>query len=327
MSRVEDDREAARVAEKLMLQKQQHERKTRDKDAGESAFAKLLNQGQSERSQTQAKKGETTQHAANRMYAEAMEHAADEVALLKREQGKDSQAQSTSRQTGQAFNDKLQSSQSAEGRQVSESRAGDQTAEGMAVAGRAEDHGAAQGTSQGRSQDARVTEERLEERGESSHQSGLGASARGKGDLKAEKDGGGGGQQSGGDKKEGGDGMNPSFRLNPALMAPVPVAKPKDTGASSRLRALANEIAQKIVERARVGTNAVGQAEFQIDLRSNVLAGLSIKVSGGNGRIKAVFSGNDREVLKMLEEQKDGLKSALAGRGMRLEELKIDYRA
>jgi flagellar hook-length control protein FliK len=107
----------------------------------------------------------------------------------------------------------------------------------------------------------------------------------------------------------------------------VPVAKPKDTGPNARLRALANEIAQKIVERVRVGTNAAGQAEFQIDLRSNVLAGLSIKVSGGNGRIKAVFSGNDREVLKMLEEQKDGLKNALAGRGLKLEELRVEHRA
>jgi len=76
-----------------------------------------------------------------------------------------------------------------------------------------------------------------------------------------------------------------------------------------------------------VGTNAAGNAEFQIDLRSTVLSGLSIKVSGGNGRIRATFAGSDREVLKLLEDNKDALKQALGGRGLSLEELRIEVRA
>lgn len=325
MSRVEDDREVARVAEKLMLQKQQQETRTREKGAQESAFAKLVTQGQADKTQKQARKDSAGQ-AANKMYAEAMEQAADEVELYSRSLGQEVLAQAKARQSGQAFGEKLRGAQGDESRHTEQRGANERTSDGMAAAGRFADEGASQATSEGRSQDARVTEERLEERGESSKQ-GLGGSARGKGDLKAERDGSGGGQKgNGGDKKDGNDAAN-SFRLNPALMAPVAVAKPKETGANARLRALANEIAQKIVERVRVGTNAAGQAEFQIDLRSNVLAGLSIKVSGGNGRIKAVFSGNDREVLKMLEEQKDGLKNALAGRGLKLEELRVEHRA
>ena len=131
--------------------------------------------------------------------------------------------------------------------------------------------------------------------------------------------------RDGKDKKEGE--LAAGFRYNPALRAPVPVAQPKSTGGSERLRALANEIAQKIVERVRVGTNAAGNSEFQIDLRGDVLGGMSIKVSAKNGKISAVFSGKDREVLKMLEQQREGLKTALSGRGLTLESLKVEARS
>ena len=60
--------------------------------------------------------------------------------------------------------------------------------------------------------------------------------------------------------------------------------------------------------------------------RSNVLAGLSINVSSRNGRIKAVFSGSDRDVLKMLEEHREGMKAALVARGLTVEELRIEAR-
>jgi hypothetical protein len=114
--------------------------------------------------------------------------------------------------------------------------------------------------------------------------------------------------------------------MNPALVAPSPLATPKDMAGSARLRALANEIAQRIVERIRVGVNARGESEFQIDLRSNVLQGLSIKISGAKGRIRAVFSGKDREVLQLLQRQSDGLRSALEGRGLKVEELRVEER-
>jgi hypothetical protein len=109
-------------------------------------------------------------------------------------------------------------------------------------------------------------------------------------------------------------------------MAPVPVAKQREASGSDRLRKVANELAQKIVERVRVGTNAAGKTEFQVDLRSDVLSGLSVRVSAHGGKIKAVFSGNDREVLKLIEEHGEALKSALAARGLTLEEFKTEAR-
>jgi hypothetical protein len=110
-------------------------------------------------------------------------------------------------------------------------------------------------------------------------------------------------------------------------MAPVPVAQKNTTTGSDRLRRIATEIAQKIVERVRVGTNAAGNAEFQIDLRSNVLSGLQVKVSAKNGRISAVFSGSDKDVLKMLEEHEESLKGALQSRGLMLERFKVEAKA
>ena len=61
-------------------------------------------------------------------------------------------------------------------------------------------------------------------------------------------------------------------------------------------------------------TNAAGKTEFQVDLKDNVLSGLTIKVSSSGGKIKAVFSGKDPKVLKLVGEQAEQLKKALAGR-------------
>jgi flagellar hook-length control protein FliK len=57
-----------------------------------------------------------------------------------------------------------------------------------------------------------------------------------------------------------------------------------------------------------------------------VLNGLSIKISGRGGKITAVFSGKDTEVLKLIKQNADGLKSALQGRGLTLAELRIEER-
>jgi hypothetical protein len=120
--------------------------------------------------------------------------------------------------------------------------------------------------------------------------------------------------------------MGPGFRFNPALQAPVPVAKTKEASGSERLRKVANELAQKIVEKVRIGTNAAGKTEFQIDLKGDVLAGLSVKVSAKNGKISAVFSGSNKDILKMIEEQGEALKAALGARGLTLEDFKTEDR-
>lgn len=133
--------------------------------------------------------------------------------------------------------------------------------------------------------------------------------------------GSGGGQQGGqGDKPDAA-----TFRLPPAaLMAPPPLAKPKETKTDSRLRELAKELAEKIVKNVRVGTNKMGLPEFQLELKSDVLKGLKVKVSGRHGRIRAHFASKDPQVIKQLRAEMNGLREALTARGLKVDALEIE---
>jgi hypothetical protein len=229
------------------------------------------------------------------------------------------------RQDAKVQSERVQASLAGDAEKMSESHAADSAHGEVLSADRKQGREAASSLSQSRSSDAKAEGDAKAD----DHSSDMRAAGRAgqKGALKTDADAGGG--QGGGSKdgKQGGEAgaAAAGFRFNPALMAPVPVAQPKAN--TDRLRAIANEIAQKIVEKVRVGTNGAGQAEFQIDLRSNVLSGLSIKLSAKNGKIQAVFSGRDRDVLKMIEEQSEGLKTALQSRGLKLEELRFEARA
>lgn len=137
-----------------------------------------------------------------------------------------------------------------------------------------------------------------------------------------------GGGSTGQDSNRGGgnEKQESTFRMPPAaLMAPPPVARPKEGAAAGRFQAITKEIVEKIVSRVLVGHNDQGVPEFRIDLKSSVLKGLTIKVSGGRGgRIRAVFSGTDREALKALEKTSSELVSALAARGLSLEAIEFE---
>jgi hypothetical protein len=304
MSRVEDDRQAQRLQERLVQEKRLTEAKAKKTAEGESSFSKLVQQPQTQqKQQPQAKQNlgqavlaRATQEGGG-AYGAAMRHAA----------GK-SEERLQQAISGQPTPERQQ--------QVSQ--------ESQATVGRREDQNVSETRSESRTSESKKEGEATNER---TAESALGRATQHKGALKTDTESGGKG--GGGKEKDGKGGEAAAaagFRFNPALMAPVPVAKPKPTSGSDRLRAIANEIAQKIVERVRVGTNAAGNAEFQIDLRGDVLSGLSIKISAKNGKIAATFSGSDREVLKMLQEQSEGLKSALGNRGLKLEDVRFEAR-
>lgn len=331
MSRVDDDRDAARVAARLQEAKRQEEAQRGKKAAENAAFSKLM-QGAKKEQVAAQQQGLAKSAIAQLLEAAEAEHAG--------EAGHLEHAASESHQNESAFRSRVSvAGQETRHSQVErhENQAGTDAKlasdQGNAEAGasRQADQSSAARGAQGRSGDARVNRERAEGRKEGADSKGASAAGAGgaraeKGDLKADADK-GGGQQQGGNKDDKGSGAaNPGFRFNPALMAPVPVAKAKEASGSERLRKVANELAQKIVERVRVGTNAMGKMEFQIDLRSDVLSGLSVKVSAKNGKISAVFQGSDKDVLKMLEEQRETLKAALGTRGLTLEDLKIEAR-
>ncbi len=311
-----------------MLKKREEELRAKKNVEQDSAFARLVNQGKAEKKQLEKASvaRSAIAHLLEKESKEKLEEGHLEKAAAAEEQahGEKAESQNRARLSLRGVEQKLKEAYQSDSERAAEGKLADDGAAALVAEGKDADRSASSSAAQSRKSDAKATDKLLEEKREGADKA---ASTRGgarfeKGDLESDADRGGTSQNQGGDKKE--SGAPPSFRFNPALMAPVPVAQAKENRGSERLRAIANEIAQKIVERVRVGTNAAGKAEFQIDLRSNVLKGLSIKVSGGNGKISAVFSGSDREVLKLLREQSEQLKSALSGRGLTLEELRIE---
>jgi hypothetical protein len=333
MSRVEDDRDAARVAARLAEAKRAEESQRNKKAAENSAFSKLV-QGQKKEAQ-QAQESNLAKSAIAQLL-EAAEAGQAELshAAEKGQEGKAQESAFKSKLGEKGQDLKRTTHARTESRQGDKLKAAEDQGQAQTTAGRSADQASSTKGAESRKADAKTSLERLEERKEASESSSSSSSAASagsakgeKGDLKTDADKGGGSQQGGGDKKDGGAAAaNPGFRFNPALMAPVPVAKTKEASGSERLRKVANEVAQKIVERVRVGTNAAGKVEFQIDLRSDVLSGLSVKISAHNGKIKAVFQGNDKDVLKLIEEQREALTAALGQRGLSLEDFKIEAR-
>lgn len=341
MSRVDDDRDAARVAARLAEQKRTEQGKQTEKSQQNQTFKKLVGKqseaatGQQQQQKTDKK--DEKQNVGRSAIAHLLEsaEAQGQEAAHQTEAGNAQQSPQSAfkgRLGAKVFNDKVQSHTKPDGEQAQKLKAASD--QGLAQTGNAkqsENAGAAQ-RSEGRSTDAKVSNEKIEERKEASDANATtqaeGAKAMGeKGDLKVHADKGGSGGQGGSKDKDGSQGMGPGFRYNPALMAPVPVAKTKEASGSERLRKVANELAQKIVAGVRVGTNAMGKIEFQIDLKNDVLKGLSMKISCNNGKISAVFQGADKDVKKLLEEQKEALEAALSSRGLKLEDFKIEAKA
>ncbi|ATB46801.1 flagellar hook-length control protein FliK [Corallococcus macrosporus] len=304
MSRVDDDREAARLAERLLQEKKLAEGQAKKRQEGASAFQRLMQQTQQPPPPPGPAPAPPQQQGglARAVLARATQEGKTFGERVQKETQPGLKELAQPQTQGQA---QVQSSEARGGSRASDAR------------------------ETRRADEKKTTESREKDLGKAESSLGQVNSERGAA-IRADADAGGGKGSGGGgkDKKDGGaEAMGPGFRFNPALMAPVPVAKPKDTAGSERLRALATEIAQKIVDRVRVGTNAAGNAEFQIDLRGDVLSGLSIKVSARNGKISATFSGSNREVLKQLEGASEGLRSALSGRGLRLEDVRFEAKA
>ncbi len=332
MSRVDDDRQAARAAERQMEARRNEELQKGKKAAESTTFKKLVGQqqtqGQVQQRQSAEKQHELGKSAIASLLEGSEAHAKDET-----KGAREGQQTFTSRLKGSNASETLNKATRNEGEHQQAVGEGGRQVDQQTTQTAQTDKGNTSRGLEGRKADPAHGRAALEEAHESSELSSTGGAgaaggARGeKGDLKADADKGGGGQGGGGQKdSKDSPAMQPGFRFNPALMAPVPVAKQKDVSGSERLRKVANELAQKIVEKVRIGTNAAGKVEFQIDLRSDVLKGLSVKVSSHNGKIKAVFQGSDRDVMKLIEEQKESLTKALAARGLTLEDFKIEGR-
>jgi hypothetical protein len=340
VSRVEDDRDAARLAERIAAQKRAEESKKKESQAADSAFSRLVGGQQAEKKKGE-KQATENQGVAKSAIARLLEkkdegaekagHALEEHALLENDSSRDAASRMRGRTAVRAQDERAKAAKARDGSDGESLKLAEDRGD-AAVAGqkRIEQADTARG-SEGRSSDSKDGRDSAD--GKQAEKDGKALAAKGGraregGAIKADADKGGQGQ---GKKDDQGGNQNAmaaqNLRFNPALMAPPPVAQKNEKTGSDRLRRLATELAQKIVERVRVGTNAAGNAEFQIDLKDDVLKGLKMKVSSKNGRISAVFQGSDKDVLKMLSEQSEALKVALTGRGLTLDQFKVEYKA
>lgn len=338
MSRVDDDRDAARAAERIAAQKRAEETRKKESVAADSAFSRLVQGQQSEKKKTEGRAAEgqgVAKSAIARLLekkddvGKGTEHVGEDHTLADQDAAREAQARGRGRLTARSFDEKAKAAKSSESSRGEEVKLAEDRGDASIAGDKAIEQAESARGGEGRSSDARSGRETLEDRkAEKEGKAGAKGGARAReGQLKTDQDKGGSGQGKKDDQGGNQNAMAAGFRFNPALMAPVPVAKKNETQSSERLRRLASEIAQKIVERVRVGTNALGHAEFQIDLKGEVLNGLKMKVSAKNGRISAVFQGSDKEVLKMLAEQGEALKVALGGRGLTLDQFKVEYKA
>lgn len=307
MSRVDDDFQARKLMEQLALKKA-NEEKQLQKQQGESVFAAKLSQSKPQEAEVRKETRSVAQEAFDRLMAKAGK-------------GSSSEAQAA-RERPQVMGSRLQQTEQKQTQGTAQDDAS-----------RLVQHGQQKEVKQEASRETRTQhEDRGKGLQQTSDRSALAADGKAEG-LRAEGDRGKGGQSGSDSQKDQGGGQKDgslaaaSFRFNPALMAPTPVARPRETSNSDRLRAIATEIAQKIVERVRVGTNKAGASEFQIDLRGNVLGGLSIKISARNGKINAAFQGADREIMKLLEANTEQLRTTLTGRGLTLGDVSFEDRA
>ncbi len=335
MSRVEEDREAAR-ATALAEEKRRNEEVSRKKqNDNRQAFGRLVT-AQTLQNKEQAREAKVKS---------AIEHLLEEIDHHERSFDKRTTTDARNLHDEKQSKAKLgegeqqksttqkqsQTESKCDTRQVATSQTQSRQEQSAQTGGRTVDRQAGIQSESGRTADAKAGHDGLEAKKAADDESSDKASGLRKtsdaGGIKTDADQGGGQQKKGDGESKDGRGAEQQFRFNPALMAPPPLAQKRGEFGSDRLRRVAAELAQKIVERVRVGTNQLGNAEFQIDLRSDVLSGLSVKVSSQQGKIRAVFSGSDRQVLKMLEDHKEALQNALEARGLRLEELKIEGRS
>jgi hypothetical protein len=105
------------------------------------------------------------------------------------------------------------------------------------------------------------------------------------------------------------------------------VKRPAPVEAGQRVEGLiAKEKIDQIVESCRVGVNRAGATEMQFDLKSEVLGGLTLKVSTIEGRVYATFLADQPGVKDLVDLNAQQLEKALRDKGLGIGEIKTEMR-
>jgi len=114
------------------------------------------------------------------------------------------------------------------------------------------------------------------------------------------------------------------FQTNPIVQQPGSI-QPEQVAAVHAVT-LPPEL-QNVVREICVGVNAAGNQQVQIELNSTALRGLQIKIEKHDGQLGIQFLSSSDNVTRLLSRNVDALSSALAERGLVVNEIQVTPRA
>ncbi len=130
------------------------------------------------------------------------------------------------------------------------------------------------------------------------------------------------------EEREGSASAESLAQQNPALAKPMDVRRPAGgvEGASRVEGLIAKEKIDQIVDKVRIGVNRAGATEMQFDLKSEVLGGLTLKISTVEGRVYATFLADQPGVKDLVDLNAAALEKALRDKGLGIGEIKTEMR-
>ena len=93
-------------------------------------------------------------------------------------------------------------------------------------------------------------------------------------------------------------------------------------GESKRMVAVPPEV-QQLVREISVVVNAAGKQQVHIELNSNVMQGLHIRIERQEGAITIQFQSSSDDVSRLLLKNADALSQGLADRGVNLADIRV----
>lgn len=125
--------------------------------------------------------------------------------------------------------------------------------------------------------------------------------------------------QSAGGKPSKGEAATPSLMGDPESLQNLMDAP---TVEEKHLVAIPPEL-QQLVREISVVVNAPGQQQVNIEMNSNVLKGLHIRIDRQDGAVAIQFQSSSDEIARLLTKNVDALADALNERGVTLRDIRI----
>lgn len=114
----------------------------------------------------------------------------------------------------------------------------------------------------------------------------------------------------------------------PAFQVPMQVDRmpmmPQVAAVEKAAPVVPPQMMEQIVQDVRLGINAQGLAEFQFDLKSDVLEGLKLKISTKDGQVSATFIAENIHVKEAIDQGAQELIQALQDRGLEVANLQVN---